>query len=47
MDKIIKFINAHPEVYNMKLFYSTPSIYLDAVHAVNTEWELNQYDFFP
>jgi lysosomal alpha-mannosidase len=47
MDKIIKYINARPDVYNMKLVYSTPSIYLDAVHSADIEWELNQYDFFP
>jgi hypothetical protein len=46
MDKIIKYINNHPE-YGMTLKYSTPSIYLDAVHSTNLTWSLNKYDFFP
>ena len=47
MDKIIKYINAHPEVYGMNLFYSTPSIYLDAVHAADITWSVKTLDFFP
>jgi hypothetical protein len=47
MDKVIKYINSHPDEYNMTLKYSTPSIYVDAVHAAGLGWELNQFDFFP
>ena len=47
MDKIIAYINAHKERYNLTLKYSTPSIYLDAVHASNIEWEPFSWDFFP
>ncbi len=32
MEKLMKYINSHPE-YNMKLVYSTPSLYMEAVHA--------------
>jgi lysosomal alpha-mannosidase len=46
MDKIIKYINSHPE-YKMTLKYSTPSMYVDAVHSTGLSWELNQFDFFP
>jgi lysosomal alpha-mannosidase len=46
MDKLMKYINSHPE-YNMKLIYSTPSIYLDAVNSKNVSWSVFNYDFFP
>ena len=28
-------------------FYSTPTMYLDALHSVNQSWELKTDDFFP
>ena len=31
----------------MNAFYSTPSIYLDALHKANLTWELKTDDFFP
>lgn len=46
MDKLIKFINSHPE-YNMNVRYSTPSLYLEAIHRQNITWSVFEYDFFP
>jgi lysosomal alpha-mannosidase len=47
MDKLMKYINDRSDIYNMTLFYSTPSMYIDSVHNAGVSWELNKYDFFP
>ena len=51
MDKLMKYINARPDIYNLNVFYSTPSQYVAAVNRVSQEqkmkWSLNEYDFFP
>jgi len=46
MDKLIKYINDHQE-YNMKLRYSTPSIYLQSVKNAKVTWSVREGDFFP
>jgi hypothetical protein len=47
MDKLMSFINSNPAIYGMNVFYSTPSIYVDAVHAANLTWTVKTEDFFP
>ncbi len=50
MDKLINYINSHPE-FGVKAFYSTPSIYIEMVHAESEEkgivWDVKTDDFFP
>eukprot|EP01121_Diplochlamys_sp_Union-15-3_P011954 TRINITY_DN3519_c0_g1_i4.p1 TRINITY_DN3519_c0_g1~~TRINITY_DN3519_c0_g1_i4.p1 ORF type:complete len:964 (+),score=220.79 TRINITY_DN3519_c0_g1_i4:163-2892(+) len=46
MDKLMKYINSHSE-YNTKLFYSTPSMYLEALNSKNLTWHVKNDDFFP
>eukprot|EP01112_Ceratiomyxa_fruticulosa_P004317 TRINITY_DN1480_c0_g1_i3.p1 TRINITY_DN1480_c0_g1~~TRINITY_DN1480_c0_g1_i3.p1 ORF type:complete len:1026 (+),score=222.23 TRINITY_DN1480_c0_g1_i3:180-3257(+) len=47
MDKMINYIMNNFEKYNVNIFYSTPSIYIDAVNKANLSWELKLDDFFP
>eukprot|EP01135_Chromosphaera_perkinsii_P006716 Nk52_evm3s564 gene=Nk52_evmTU3s564 len=51
MDRLIKYINAHPEKYNINIMYSTPSIYIDyvkeALHKNRIKLETKYDDFFP
>jgi len=44
MDKLIHYANMDGRV---NAFYSTPSIYLDAVHAANATWHVKTDDYFP
>ncbi|EDV26091.1 uncharacterized protein TRIADDRAFT_63890 [Trichoplax adhaerens] len=45
LDKLIKHVkNTHK---NVNIFYSTPSVYLKAVHAANLTWQVKTDDFFP
>lgn len=46
MEKLMDYINSNPQ-YNMKVMYSTPSIYVDSIHAKNLTWTVNTQDFFP
>jgi lysosomal alpha-mannosidase len=50
MDKLMRYINAHPE-YELNMFYSTPSIYIEYVHKAaeekNIAWTVKTDDFFP
>eukprot|EP01102_Stenamoeba_stenopodia_P015593 TRINITY_DN5339_c0_g2_i1.p1 TRINITY_DN5339_c0_g2~~TRINITY_DN5339_c0_g2_i1.p1 ORF type:complete len:739 (+),score=160.21 TRINITY_DN5339_c0_g2_i1:334-2550(+) len=47
MEKLMQYINNN-STFNMTLKYSTPSIYLEAVHSTpNLELPLKQDDFFP
>ncbi|KAL6078171.1 carbohydrate binding [Balamuthia mandrillaris] len=50
MDKLIKYINANPQ-FGVKIMYSTPSLYIKAVHEVaesrNITWSVKTDDFFP
>jgi hypothetical protein len=46
MDAMISYINEHyGDKY--KLFYSTPSIYVDAVAKYNISWPTKYDDMFP
>eukprot|EP01113_Clastostelium_recurvatum_P024055 TRINITY_DN286_c0_g1_i2.p1 TRINITY_DN286_c0_g1~~TRINITY_DN286_c0_g1_i2.p1 ORF type:complete len:1018 (-),score=282.92 TRINITY_DN286_c0_g1_i2:16-3069(-) len=47
MDKLIAYINANRASYGVRAFYSTPSLYTDAVHRANLTWEVKTDDFFP
>eukprot|EP01102_Stenamoeba_stenopodia_P022689 TRINITY_DN9548_c0_g1_i1.p1 TRINITY_DN9548_c0_g1~~TRINITY_DN9548_c0_g1_i1.p1 ORF type:complete len:992 (-),score=225.36 TRINITY_DN9548_c0_g1_i1:87-2999(-) len=47
MDKLMAYINANPDVYGLNVFYSTPSIYVNAVHATGQAFELKTDDIFP
>lgn len=47
MDKLMKYINNNIDKYGMKVFYSTPSLYVDAVHKSNLTWDVKKDDFFP
>lgn len=31
----------------MRVFYSTPSIYIQAINKMNVTYTVNNYDFFP
>ncbi|KJE92298.1 lysosomal alpha-mannosidase [Capsaspora owczarzaki ATCC 30864] len=44
LDKLIHYVNADGRV---NVFYSTPSIYLDSLHAANLTWSYKTDDFFP
>ncbi|XP_068670671.1 lysosomal alpha-mannosidase-like isoform X1 [Montipora foliosa] len=44
LDKLIKYVNEDGRV---NAFYSTPTMYLDALHNANQTWELKTDDFFP
>jgi hypothetical protein len=44
LDKLIAAVNADGRV---NVFYSTPSFYVDAVHAANLTWTVKTDDFFP
>ncbi|XP_024378993.1 alpha-mannosidase At3g26720 isoform X1 [Physcomitrium patens] len=44
IDKLIHYANMDGRV---NAFYSTPSMYLDAVHAANATWHLKTDDYFP
>ncbi|KAG0615017.1 hypothetical protein M758_5G008500 [Ceratodon purpureus] len=44
MDKLIHYVNMDGRV---NAFYSTPSIYVDAVHAANATWHVKTDDYFP
>jgi lysosomal alpha-mannosidase len=46
MDAMISYINEHHgDKYN--LFYSTPSMYVDAVASYNVSWPSKYDDLFP
>ena len=47
LDKLIKYCNESPEKYGLNLFYSTPSIYLEAKHSLNLTWNVKYDDNFP
>ncbi len=46
MDKLIKYINENfGDQFN--LFYSTPSMYVDALAQLDVEWPTKYDDMFP
>ncbi len=48
MEKIMNYINANNETFRMNLQWSTPRLYVAAVHAANvTDWTVKTDDFFP
>ena len=47
MDKIIKYVNSNPQRYNLTVFYSTPSMYTEAVYKKNLVWPVKTDDIFP
>merc|ERR1711970_357283 len=48
LDKLIRYVNQHQKNgSNVNIFYSTPSCYLDALHAAGKTWPTKQDDFFP
>lgn len=46
LEKLMNYINARPE-FGVKVFYSTPSEYVDALNAKNLQWTSKTDDFFP
>jgi len=47
MDKLIDYINARSDIYQVKVFYSTPSIYLAELQKLNITLPTKTDDFFP
>jgi len=47
IDKMIKYINNHYDKYGANVFYSTPSIFLEAVNSYDLDWSVKYDDFFP
>eukprot|EP01116_Phalansterium_solitarium_P022225 TRINITY_DN7261_c0_g3_i1.p1 TRINITY_DN7261_c0_g3~~TRINITY_DN7261_c0_g3_i1.p1 ORF type:complete len:972 (-),score=316.52 TRINITY_DN7261_c0_g3_i1:78-2993(-) len=47
MDKLMGYINNNVDQYGINMFYSTPSTYVDAVHAAGLKWSLKTDDFWP
>jgi lysosomal alpha-mannosidase len=47
LDKLINYINAHKEIFNLTVQYSTPSIYLEAINKEGATYPTNEYDFLP
>jgi hypothetical protein len=44
----MKYVNDHASEYNVKMFYSTPSQYVDAIHkSSNASFPIKYDDFFP
>ena len=46
VDKLIQYANSN-ESLRLNAFYSTPSIYVEAKHALDDEWTLKTDDFLP
>jgi hypothetical protein len=46
IDKLMNFVNSRPE-YGVKLVYSTPGIYTDAINKEGKSYPLKTDDFFP
>eukprot|EP00698_Gefionella_okellyi_P007431 TRINITY_DN1813_c0_g1_i1.p1 TRINITY_DN1813_c0_g1~~TRINITY_DN1813_c0_g1_i1.p1 ORF type:complete len:1001 (-),score=263.05 TRINITY_DN1813_c0_g1_i1:1985-4987(-) len=44
LDKLIHYVNLDGRI---NVFYSTPSLYTDAVHAAGATWTVKTDDFFP
>jgi len=47
MDKLIKYINSNPSKYQVKIQYSTPSIYLAELQKQKVALPVKEDDFFP
>ena len=46
MDKLIKYINSRPE-YGVKIMYSTPPDYIEAIYKEKATYPTKNDDFFP
>ena len=46
VDKLIKYINARPE-YGVRILYSTPEDYIDAIQKEKASYPVKNDDFFP
>jgi len=46
MDKLMKYINGHPE-YKLNMIYSTPSVYIKYINSNDITWNVKTSDFFP
>jgi lysosomal alpha-mannosidase len=46
VDKLLKFINDRPE-FGIKIMYSTPSAYVEAIQKENVTYPTKTDDFFP
>jgi hypothetical protein len=46
IDKLLKYINSKPE-YGIKVIYSTPSVYIDAIQKEKATYPVKNDDFFP
>lgn len=46
IDKLIKFINSRPQ-YGVKIQYSTPGLYTEAINKEGATYPLKNDDFFP
>lgn len=49
LDKLIRYVRQYAEKHghNITIAYSTPTKYMDAVHAADLTWEVKSDDFFP
>lgn len=47
MDKLINYINARKDFFNVEILYSTPSQYLAEINKQNITWPIKTDDFFP
>ena len=47
MDKLIYQLNSQQDKYGLNVFYSTPSIYLEAKNAANSTWSIVSSDNLP
>jgi len=47
MDKLMAYINSNSDTYKLNVIYSTPSIYIDAIHSEGLTWNTYAHDFLP
>eukprot|EP00037_Helgoeca_nana_P026894 m.305497 g.305497 ORF g.305497 m.305497 type:complete len:57 (+) comp27343_c0_seq1:284-454(+) len=40
MDRLMAHINANSSFYRMRLQWSTPGTYMDAIHSKNVSWPI-------
>lgn len=45
-DKLIKYVNSHPEL-GVKIMYSTPNAYIEAIQKEKATYPTKTDDFFP
>lgn len=47
MDKLMKYINDRSLQFKIKMFYSTPSLYLEAINPLGATYDVTTSDFMP